>query len=170
VFSHPSSYRLQSFQFLLPRVPNLRGHRLENTDGFSLIELLVVILVIGVLAAISIPSFLNEHTKAVDVQAKSLARTAQSTAELIGDEHEGNYSNVNLEELHSQEPTIRITESPREAYVSAATGKEHEYSITTTATDGDELTVSRNAEGEVSRECISPVTKTGCGGSETSSW
>ena len=39
-------------------------------------ELLVVILIIGILAAIAIPSFLNQQDKGHDVDAKSTAATA----------------------------------------------------------------------------------------------
>jgi prepilin-type N-terminal cleavage/methylation domain-containing protein len=46
-----------------------RGER-----GFTIIELLVVILIIGVLAAIAIPAFLSQQAKAHDASAKSDAR------------------------------------------------------------------------------------------------
>jgi type II secretory pathway pseudopilin PulG len=42
-----------------------------------------VILIIGILAAIAIPYFLNQKTKANDASAKELARTAQTTMETI---------------------------------------------------------------------------------------
>jgi type IV pilus assembly protein PilA len=138
--------------------------------GFTLVELLVVILIIGILAAIAIPSFLGQKSKAWDAQAKELARTAETTAETISTDNNGEYKNVSATELHKYEPTIRIAAGGGEAYVSAATGEAHVYSVTAKATNGDEFTIARNAKGEISRQCASPAGKTDCSGSATSSW
>jgi type IV pilus assembly protein PilA len=142
----------------------------QEESGFTLIELLVAVLIIGILAAIAIPSFLNQKNKAVDVQAKELVRTAETTAESIATDNNGAYDKVTEAELHSAEPSIPILANGKEAYLSAATPGKSEYSVTATATDGDELTITRSATGQITHTCASPVSKTGCSGAETGSW
>ena len=144
--------------------------RARQTDGFSLPELLVAMLIIGVLAAIAIPLFLGTTNKATDVQAKELVRNAETATESYASDHGGAYTNLSPAGVAAEEPTIATVASTRHAYLSAATGSENGYTLTATATNGDQLSIQRSAEGAITRSCHSPTLKTGCNGAENSSW
>lgn len=54
---------------------------LNNQKGFTLIELMVVVVIIGILAAIALPNFLSMQDRAKESEVKSNTHTVQLTVE-----------------------------------------------------------------------------------------
>ncbi len=145
--------------------------RAQDEKGFTLIELLVVILIIGILAAIAIPSFLNQKTKANDASAKELARTGETVAETYATDNNGLYTGMSNTVLAGLEPTIQTAAGNNNAFLSAATPVGTTgYTVTATSTDGNTFSITRAANGTITRTCTPTATGASSGGCVGGSW
>jgi type II secretory pathway pseudopilin PulG len=130
-------------------------------------------LIIGILAAIAIPSFLNQKSKAYDASAKEMARSAQTGAEAYATDHNGQYAGLTLAILHEYEISIPESEAAAKGgawleEVNKATNNEFEVTAVAANTK-DKFSLLRKSTGEVERTCTS-TTKTCPGASNSSSW
>jgi type IV pilus assembly protein PilA len=67
---------------------------LRDSKGFTLIELMIVVVIIGILAAIAIPNFIAMQARAKEASVKSNCHTVQLAAEDYAVQNNGVYSGV----------------------------------------------------------------------------
>jgi type IV pilus assembly protein PilA len=118
--------------------------RSNGEGGFTLVELLVVMLILGLLAAIAIPSFFNQRDKAKDADAKAGVRTAQTAMETYATSEGGEYTGADATALVGIEATLADTDLTAVTPNGAGDG----YTITATSETGNTFSITRYGEGE----------------------
>ncbi len=129
--------------------------RLRREHGFTLIEILVVVMIIGVLAAIAIPSFLSQSGKSRDAAAKVAGRTAQQAIETYYTDAKS--YDTDAATLRGIEPALA------NAVNLTVSGTIDSYTISSDSTSNptETFTVTRSSAGAITRTC-SPAGKGGC--------
>jgi type IV pilus assembly protein PilA len=129
----------------------------NGEGGFTLVELLVVMLILGLLAAIAIPSFFNQREKAKDADAKSSVRTAQTAMETYATDNGGSYLGATAANLRTIESTLN------DANLNAPTAAAGSYTVSVTS-DGkakNVFSISRASNGTTTLTCTAGGTD-GC--------
>ena len=72
----------------MKHVRELVRQRRNEEEGFTLIELMVVVLIIAILIAIAVPTFLSARESAQDSQAKANLKNAMTNADVLFTDNE----------------------------------------------------------------------------------
>ena len=151
---------------------HLRRKPLSREGGFTLIEVLVVILIIGILAAIALPVFLSQRTSGYDAQAKSNARNLVSRVELCFAPEE-DFRKCQTEAEIGGDLGVPWGSGDGEVQVTGAT--EHTYTVTARSEKPDEngvvhtFTIKRGVDGTNERTCTASNGNDN-GGCQSGSW
>jgi type IV pilus assembly protein PilA len=82
----------------------------EPEAGFTLIELMMVVLIIAILIAVLIPTFVGAKQRAQDRAAQSSVRNALTAGKVVFSDH-GDYTQATVAALQATEPAIRFSDA-----------------------------------------------------------
>jgi len=139
-------------------VPTTYRSRIQfEEQGFSLTELLTVVLIIGILAAIALPVYLSLSAKGQDADAKSNARNMVSQLESCYARAQS-YANCDTsEDVFSSGISLGDADSEVELSALGAGG----YELVGHSLSGNTFTIERADETGLTRRCT-PHGSGGC--------
>ncbi len=115
--------------------------KIKPRSGFTLIEILVVISIIGLLVAAGLASFTNSQKRARDTKRRADLKSIQTAMEQYYEDHSYAYP-TNLNDLNSYFPNNAWPVGPKEeSYTSGFTSNATSYSKAVVLESGPTVTI-----------------------------
>ena len=125
--------------------------RPRHEHGFTLVELLVVMLVMAILIAIAVPLFLGQRDKGYDASAKADARQLVTHIETCGIERRGDFTACDQSAMTAIQTGLPLGTGVGE--VEVVDSADGEFEIRARSRSGREYGIVRNAGGLI-RTCV----------------
>jgi type IV pilus assembly protein PilA len=125
----------------------------EGESGFTLVELLVVMLILGVLAAIAIPAFFNQASKATDASAKETLHTAQTTMATCLNENGEQFSLCTQKKLNEIEGANPATAGGKLTVTVPTETTKREYLLTSAGASNVTWKIGYSSTGGLTYTC-----------------
>jgi type IV pilus assembly protein PilA len=115
--------------------------------GFTLIELMVVVLVIAILLAIAIPTFTGARTRAQASVAQTSLTNAAKAAQIVAVDRAGSFTGTTNAELSTAEPSL-TWENATPAGTTAATASDGAKNISWLVVGSDLVGAALGADNQ----------------------